>query len=157
MIRPTLSAALALTLAGAPLAAAQTPPPAAAPARVAEPGSAEWLQQRADIYEQSPDAGQDPAELAATARLNAEIAARLAAAEEEEAAARAAFEADNARWREESARLETERVQWEANASAANAARAQWERDNAAWAARMEACRRSGRVCIASPPPPPGP
>lgn len=154
MIRPTLSAAVALMLAAAPLgafAAAQTPPPPKTP--VAEPGSAEWLQQRGEIYGRASDAEQDPAELAATARLNAEIAARTAAAAEEEAAAAAAFEKQNAQWREETARLETERAQWEANAAAANAAREQWERDNAAWEAEMAACRRSGRVCLASPPP----
>jgi hypothetical protein len=145
MTRLTLIAAAALTLAGTPVLA-QTAP--AAP----QPGSEEWLRLRGEMYKRAPDAEQDPAEVAATARLNAEIAARNAAAAEAETEAMDAFEARNANWRADTARLETERVQWEANAAAANAAREQWERDNAAWEAGMEACRRSGRICLTAQP-----
>ena len=146
MIRLTLTAAAALAIA-APSVLAQTPPPANA-----EPGSQEWLRLRGEMYSRAPDSEQDPAEVAATARLNAEIAARNAAAAEAETDASASFEERNAQWRAETARLETERAHWEANVAAANAARAQWERDNAAWEAEMEACRRSGRVCLTPPP-----
>lgn len=146
MIRLTLTAAV-LALAAAPALAQSAPAPAPA-----EAGSQEWLRQRGETYRRAPDSEQNPAEVAATARLNAEIAARNAAAAEAETGAMSAFEEQNARWRAETARLEAERAQWEANVAAANAARAQWERDKAAWEARMEACRRSGRVCVTSAP-----
>ncbi len=147
MIRSTLTAAVALTLAAAPVLAQTAPSPTSA-----QPGSEEWLRQRGEMYSRAPDAEQDPAEVAATARLNAEIAARNAAAAEAEAGAMAAFEDRNAAWRAENARLETERAQWEANDAAARAAQAQWAREQAAWEAQMEACRRSGRVCVTAPP-----
>ena len=147
MIRLTLTAAAVLTLAAAPVLAQTAPSPTSA-----QPGSEEWLRLRGEMYSRAPDAEQDPAEVAATARLNAEIAARNAAAAEAEAGAMAAFEDRNAAWRAETARLETERAQWEANDAAARAAQAQWEREQAAWEAQMEACRRSGRVCVTAPP-----
>lgn len=147
MTRQTLIAAAALTLAAAPVLAQNAPAPANP-----EPGSEAWLRMRGEAYNRAPDAEQDPAEVAATARLNAEIAARNSAADEAEAEATASFEQRNAEWRAETARLETERAQWEANVAAARAAQAQWERDRAAWEAEIEACRRAGRVCIVPPP-----
>lgn len=149
MIRLTLTAAVALTLAAVPVLAQTAPSPTGV-----QPGSEEWLRLRGEMYNRAPDSEQDPAEVAATARLNAEIAARNAAAAEAETEALASFEDSNAAWRAETARLETERVQWEANAAAANAAQAQWERERAAWEAEMAACRRAGRVCVSAPPPP---
>ena len=148
MIRTTLTAAMALVLAAVPgLAQAQS---------AATPGSEEWLRLRGEQYHRAPDSRQNPAEVAATVRLNAEIAARNAAAAEAETGALAACEERNASWRAETARLETERAQWEANNAAASAARAQWERDNAAWEAEMAACRAAGRVCrMPAPPAPP--
>ena len=143
MIRQTLIAAAALTLGAAPVLAQNAPAPANP-----EPGSEAWLRMRGETYSRAPDSEQNPAEVAATARLNAEIAARNSAADQAEAEASGSFEQRNAQWREETARLETERAQWEANAAAAKAAQAQWERDRAAWEAEVEACRRSGRVCI---------
>lgn len=143
MTRQTLIAAAALMLAAAPVFA-QTAPTPPNP----EPGSEAWLRMRGEMYSRAPDSEQNPAEVAATARLNAEIAARNAAAAEAEAGAAASFEERNAAWRAETSRLETERAQWEANAAAARAAQAQWERDRAAWEAEVEACRRSGRVCV---------
>ncbi|HYC75912.1 hypothetical protein [Brevundimonas sp.] len=147
MIRMTLTAAVALALAAVPVIARSQSAPT--------PGSEEWLRLRGEQYHRAPDSEQNPAEVAATARLNAEIAARNAAAAEAEAGAMASFEERNAQWRAETARLETERAQWEANVAAANAARAQWERDNAAWEAEMEACRLAGRVCLTPRPPRP--
>ena len=150
MTRLILTAATALALAAGPVLA-QTAP--SKPAANVEPGSPEWLRLRGEQYHRAPDSEQNPAEVAATARLNAEIAARNAAAADGEAQASASWEERNAQWRAETARLETERAQWEANNAAASAARAQWERDNAAWEAEMAACRRSGRVCVTTPPP----
>lgn len=143
MIRFSLTAAMVLGLAAAPVAAS-IPQDAQAPA----PGSEAWLRLKGETNRQAPDSEQDPAELAATARLNAEIAARNATAAETEAEAQASWEQADENWRTESARFETERAQWEANNAAALAAQAQWERDTAAWEARMAACRASGRICV---------
>ena len=149
MTRLILTAATALALAAGPVVA-QTAPPKPAPN--AEVGSQEWLRLRGEMYSRAPDSQQNPAEVAATARLNAEIAARNAAAAESETEAAASWEARNSGWRADTARSETERAQWEANVAASNAARAQWERDNAAWEAEMAACRSSGRICTSTPP-----
>ena len=147
MIRQTLIAAAALTMAAAPALAQNAKAPADP-----EPGSEAWLRARGEAYRRAADADQDPVELEATARLNAEVASRNTAAEQSEARATAAYEQQNAEWRAETARLETERAQWEANAAAAEAARIQWERERAAWEANLEAGGRAGRGCIVAPP-----
>ena len=76
--------AVATVLAAVPALAqtssAQTPnkgvtAPAAQAADPA-PGSEAWLRLRGESYNAAPDAQQDPAEVAETVRLNAEIAAR---------------------------------------------------------------------------------
>jgi DNA polymerase III gamma/tau subunit len=157
MTRFALAAATALLLAAAPAVAQTTPhqtpvQKTTAPVAGPTPGSEEWLRLRGESYRAAPDAEQDPAEVAATARLNAEIAARNAASQRTEAESIAAYEAENARWRAETARLETQRAQWEADAAAAEAARFRYERDRAAWEAEMAACRRSGRICLTAPP-----
>lgn len=115
------------------------------------PGSEAWLRLRGESYNAGPDTRQDPAEVAETVRLNAEIAARNNAAERREIEGTAAWQAEDARWRAEVARLEAERAQWEADAAAAEAARQRYERDRAAWAAEVAACERSGR-CLAPAP-----
>jgi uncharacterized small protein (DUF1192 family) len=170
MTRFALAATTALILAASPAVAQTTAPqttapqaagskasgltPAQSPARTAaaEPGSEAWLRQRGETYSAASEAQQDPAEVAATAELNARIAARNAAAERTESESLAVFEAESARWRTEAARLETERAQWEADVAAANAARARYEREHAAWEAEMAACRRAGRVCLTAAP-----
>lgn len=155
MTRFALAATTALLLAAVPAFAQTTSPqttPQTAPGAALEPGSEAWLRQRGESYSAASDAEQDPAELAATARLNAEISTRNAAAEQMEIEAAAAFEAESARWRAEAARLETARAQWEADVAAADAARARYERERAAWEAEMAACRRSGRVCLTDAP-----
>lgn len=156
MTRFALTATTALLLATAPALAQttrpQTPPAETRSTAAPEPGSEAWLRQRGESYSAASDAEQDPAEVAATARLNAVIAARNAAAEQIETEAAAAFEAENTRWRAEAARLETARAQWEADVAAADAARARYERARTAWEAEMAACRRAGRVCISTAP-----
>ncbi|WP_374516655.1 cell wall hydrolase [Brevundimonas sp.] len=142
MHRIILTGAAALALAAPALA--QTPQ--------AVPGSEEWLRQRGETYHRAPDAEQNPAEVEATARLNAEIAERNETAARTETEAQAAWEADQAKWRAESAAAETARAQWEADAAAAEAARAQYERDRAAWEAEMARCQASGRRCVSTPP-----
>lgn len=160
MTRLIFAAATALLLAAAPVLAQTTPPqtprvqtprvqtPAAEPA----PGSQEWLRLRGESYSAAPDSEQDPAEIATTVRLNAEVAARNDAAERTEIEGAAAWEAENARWQAETARLETQRAQWEADAAAAEAARLRYEREHAAWEAEVAACQRSGRTCLTAAP-----
>ncbi len=161
MTRFTPAAVAALLLAAAPVFAQTTrpqapverttPPQTTAPATPVSsptPGSEEWLRLRGESYRAAPEAEQDPAEVAATIRLNAEIAARNNAAERREAEGTAAWQAEDARWRAETARLETQRAQWEADAAAAEAARLRYERERAAWAAEVAACERSPRSCV---------
>ena len=155
MTRFTLAAVATLLLAAAPVVA-QTKPPqpsdkTAAATSDPTPGSEEWLRLRGESYSAASDAEQDPAEVAATIRLNAEIAARNDAAERSEIEGTAAWQAEDARWRAETARLETQRAQWEADAAAAEAARLRYERERAAWEAEVAACERTGR-CLAPAP-----
>jgi hypothetical protein len=156
MTRFTLAAAGALLLAAAPVLAQNTAPQATASAKVqtsvATAGSEEWLRQRGESYSAAPDSEQDPAEVAETIRLNAEIAARNAAAERAEAEGAATFERESVQWREETARLETRRAQYEADLAASNAATAAYERARAAWEAEVAACERARRVCVTTPP-----
>jgi hypothetical protein len=127
-----------LTTQDRPMQSAPAYPPTAD--TKAEPGSDAWLQMRGETYRPGDAARQDPAEVAATARLNDEIAVRNAAAETLAARARLAFEDAQARWRAEAAAAETARAQWEADVAAAEAAHA---RDRAAWEAELAACRRT--------------
>jgi len=160
MTRFTLAAVAALLLAAAPVVAGttltqvpvKTPGQTTAPVAGPTPGSDAWLRQRGESYRAAPEAQQDPAEVAETIRLNAEIAARNNAAERREVEGTAAWQAEDTRWRAEVARLETQRAQWEADTAAAEAARLRYERDRAAWAAEMAACERSGRVCLTTAP-----
>lgn len=165
MIRSTAAAVAALILAAAPVLAQTTRPqapvqrttpqqttPPAAPVVNPAPGSEEWLRLRGESYSEIPEAEQDPVEVAETIRLNAAIAARNEAAERREIEGTAAWQAADARWRAETARLETQRAQWEADAAAAEAARLRYERERAAWAAEVAACQRSPRSCVTAPP-----
>ncbi len=156
MTRSTLAAVAALLLAGAPAVAQTTPPQTQVKTAVATsdpaPGSEAWLRLRGESYSAASDAEQNPAEVAATVRLNAEIAARNNAAERTEVEGTAEWQAADARWRTETARIETQRAQWEADAAAAEAARLRYERDRAAWAAEVAACERSPRSCVSSAP-----
>ena len=164
MTRFALAAAAIALLAAVPAAAQTTPPQVAAPKPTGQatapqtpadspaPGSEAWLRLRGESYSAGSEVEQDPAEVAATAQLNAGIVARNEAAERSEIEGAAAWEAEDARWRAETARLETQRAQWEADAAAAEAARLRYERDPA-WEAEIEACERSARVCVVAAPP----
>jgi hypothetical protein len=143
MIRPTLRTAAAVTagliLIAAP-ALAQTPP--AASESTAE---AARLQALGETYHRAPDTAQDPAEQAATAKLNAMIAARNEAAERQEATDTAAYAEAQARYRAEAAAAATLQANYEANQRTAAAARAEYERARATWEAMIRACEASGR------------
>jgi len=156
MTRFLLAAGGALLLAAAPVVAQTTQPQSTVSGKVqvspAPAGSEEWLRQRGETYSAAPDAEQNPVEVAETIRLNAEIAARNAAAEQAEVESAATYERQSAQWREETARLETQRAQYEADLAAANAARAAYERARAAWEAEVAACERTRRVCVTAPP-----
>lgn len=158
MTRLTLACAAALTLACAP-AFAQTKPTAQPPQSTqAAPGSDAWMRQHGETNANAPMSEQDPAELAATAKLNAGIVANNEAAEQAEAADQARFsaeqsrfETDNERWQADTARAATARAQWEADVAASNAAQAQYERDRAAYEAELAACRARGSRCVVTP------
>lgn len=156
MIRFTFAAGAALVLAAAPVIAQTTSPHASVSGKSssasASPGSEEWLRQRGESYSAAPDAEQNPTEVAETVRLNAEIVARNAAADQAESEATATYERQSALWREETARLETQRVQYEADLATANSARAAWERARTAWEAEVAACERARRVCVTTVP-----
>lgn len=141
--------ALALAAGGSAVARSnpQAQPPAAAVA--AEPNGHETLPRELDPT-------QNPDELAATDALNARVAADLAdvdrrvaeiAAEEE--AKQAAWEVEQARYRQVVADAETARANHEAAVRAADAARAQWERDRAAWEEQVRLCERGVRSACA--------
>ena len=118
MTRFTLAAVTALMLAAAPVVAQTTPAQApvqrttpqqtiapSAPASSPTPGSEEWLRLRGESYSAAPEVEQDPTEVAETIRLNAGIAARNEAAERREIEGTAAWQAEDARWCAEVARL----------------------------------------------------
>ena len=155
MIRLTISAAAASLVLVAVPSIAQTPartPPAAQAAPT--PGTEAWLRWKGETNGPAPDSKQNPAELQATARLNAEIAARNAAADRQEATDAAAYQAalSAAGPAEDPAAAEARRAQWEADKAASEAAHAQYERDRAAWEARMAECRRDPRrTCTPQP------
>jgi len=161
MTRFTTAAVAALLLVAAPVLAQTTPPQVplkptgqtTAPANAAPtPGSEEWLRLRGESYSAASEAEQNPDEVAETIRLNAAIAARNDAAERREIEGAAAWQAEDSRWRAETARLETQRAQWEVDAAAAEAARLRYERERAAWEAEVAACQRNPRSCVASTP-----
>ncbi|WP_339933140.1 cell wall hydrolase [uncultured Brevundimonas sp.] len=145
MIRPTLRTAAGLAgglilIAGAAQALTQTPPPA--PETAAE---AARLQARGETYHRAPDSEQDPDELAATADLNAKIAAHNEAVARQEATDTAAHAEAEARYRTEAATAATLQANYEAEQRTATAARAEYDRARATWEAMIRACEASGR------------
>lgn len=145
MIRPTLRTAAAVTaglilIAGAgPVLAQTTPPTPEAAAQDAR------LQARGETYYRAPDTEQNPEELAATAKLNAMIAAHNDAAARQEATDTAAYAEAEARYRAEAAAAATLQANYEADQRTATAARAEYDRARATWEAMIRACEASGR------------
>lgn len=144
MIRPTLrtaaaAAGLILIAVAAPVLAqtiSATPESAAEAARLMALG---------ETYNRAPDTAQDPEELAATAKLNAMIAAHNEAAARQEATDTAAYAEASARYRAEAAAAATLQANYEAEQRTAAAARAEYERARATWEATIRACEASGR------------
>lgn len=131
-----LAAALALT-AGPSLA--QTTAPDAP------------LQAKGETYHRAPDAAQNPVELTATQRLNAEVAAQNAVADRHDAVAEArsaaddaAYQADRARYREDVAATATENADRAAESRTRAAFNAdqlsRYDKAMADWRATMRAC-----------------
>lgn len=162
MVRLSVLAA-ALIAAAAPVLAQTAPvqspsaPKAADPYAPTDPVELEaWLRARGEAYHRAPDAQQDPAELAATASLNAEIAARNDQAEAREQAEIAKYEAAKAEFAAATSAYEaaaseaaTAQANYEADLRAAQAAQAQYERDQAEWRRRVAACERGDRSACA--------
>jgi len=145
MIRPTLRTAAAVTaglilITGAARALAQTGP--TPPESTTE---AARLLALGETYHRAPDTAQDPEELAATAKLNAMIAAHNEAAERQEANDTAAYAEAEARYRAEAAAAATLQANYEADQRTAAAARAEYDRARATWEAMIRACEASGR------------
>lgn len=137
--------------------AGQTAPKAADPYAPTDPVELEaWLRARGEAYHRAPDSQQTPEELARTAALNAEIAARNDQAEAREQADIAAYEASKAEYEAaarayeaEASAAATARANYEADLRAAEAARAQYERDQAEWRRRVAACESGVRSACA--------
>jgi hypothetical protein len=145
----TLPFALAL-LCAAPVAAQERKPDPYAQRDPKE--QAAYLEARGEAYHRAPDSQQTAEELARTEALNAEIAARNAAAEAEEARSEAAYDEARALWEAETAKAETARLNHEEQVRAAQAAQAQHQRDMAAWEAQVRACRAGDRSACAPTP-----
>jgi hypothetical protein len=157
MIRKSLTTltAVALTAAFATVAGAQTAP------RQDPPELAAQLRAKGEAYSRAPDSEQNPAEVAATAQLNAQIVAQNEAAElMEHRGAMAGAEAETTVTAEaaEAAR------RYEADTAAYEAAQAEYMRARQVWEGLVQACVDSGRRnCTATaprmdmPPPPPPP
>lgn len=124
----------------APAPAAKAPPTQSGPVAPA-PGSEEWLRQRGEAYHSAPESAQDPAEVEATGRLNADIVARNEAAAGLESEEQGEYERAEARYRQDLVEAEEARRRWEAETAAAEA---RWRRDRAAWEARVRACEQAG-------------
>tara|TARA_R110002167_G_scaffold37267_10_gene116871 strand:- start:1390 stop:1848 length:459 start_codon:yes stop_codon:yes gene_type:complete len=143
MIRLSMNPAAAvmaglILIAGAEPVLAQTTPPESAAEEA-------LLKARGETYHRAPDTAQDPAELAATARLNATIVAHNDEAARQEAANRAAYAEAEARYRVEAAAAATMQANYEADQRAAIAARAEYDRARAVWEAMIRSCEASGR------------
>lgn len=164
MVRSSVLAAAVLIAVAAPALAQTTPPVAGQTAPKAvdpyaptDPVELEaWLRARGEAYHRAPDAQQDPAELAATASLNAEIAARNDRAEAEDQANSAAYEAAQAKHRATVSAYEsaassaaTAQANYDADMRAHQAAQAQYERDQAEWRRRVAACEAGVRSACA--------
>ena len=129
-----LSVLAAVLIAAAPAAAQTTTSPATTttpgivskavdPYAPTDPVELEaWLRARGEAYHRAPDAQQDPTELAQTASLNAEIAARNDRAEAQERADAADYAAAQAKY-------EAAATAHAAAASAAATAQANYEAD----------------------------
>jgi hypothetical protein len=143
MLRHILIAVLSVTALAGP-ALGQTAPDPYAPRDPVELEA--YLRARGEAYHRAPDAQQDPEELRRTMALNAEIAARNAAAEAEERSSAEAYAKAESLYREQMSAAEAARLNHEADVRAAEAAQAQYERDYAAWQARARACQAGDRM-----------
>lgn len=164
MVRPSVLAAAVLIAVAAPALAQTTPPVAGQTAPKAvdpyaptDPVELEaWLRARGEAYHRAPDSQQDPAELAATASLNAGIADANARAEAEDQANSAAYVAAQAKhqaalsaYEDAASSAATAQANYDADMRAHQAAQAQYERDQAEWRRRVAACEAGVRSACA--------
>ena len=157
-LTPAPIRALASLLALAPMVASaqertqptQTRTQAPAPVMESQEASAREARQRAlgETYRRSGDEEQDPAELARTRDLNAQIAARNEAAARSDAQAQAAFQAAQAQYRADVAAQQAEQARIDAQTAENQALyagqRAEWERRMALYEAEVRACEAAG-------------
>ncbi len=151
----TVAAALVLGSFLSLPAAAQQARPAPAPVQTPEladtpvPGSEEWDRQRGETYRAVPDSRQDPAELAATSKLNAGILAQNEEAARREAEIIASNDAAREAWQAEAARIEADNARIAAENAAAQE---RYQRDMALYEQSVRACEQAGgRNCRVRP------
>ena len=120
-----------------------------APADTPVPGSEEWERLRGETYRAVPDSRQDPAEVAATSKLNAGIVAQNEAAAQAEAAIIASNDAAREAWQAETSRIEAENARIAAENAAAQE---RYQRDMALYEQSVRACEQAGgRNCRVKP------
>ncbi len=153
----TIAAALVLGAAlGLPTLAQQAKPAPApapvqgtAPADSPVPGSEEWDRQRGETYRRVPESRQNPAELAATTKLNAGIVAQNEEAARAEAEIIASNDAAQENWQAETARIEADNARIAAENAAAQD---RYQRDMALYEQSVRACEQAGgRTCRVKP------
>lgn len=151
----TVATALALgTALGLPALAQQVksapaPVQGTAPADSPVPGSEEWDRQRGETYRPVPDSRQNPAELAATSKLNAGIIIQNEDAARAEAEIIASNDAAQESWQAESAQIDADNARIAADNAAAES---RYQRDMALYEESVRACERAGgRDCRIKP------
>lgn len=135
----------ALCVAAAP-AAAQNQPGAPAPDPVADL----LREAEGETYRRAPDSAQDPVEVKTTQALNAEITARNERAAAEDDANRRAFEAAQEDYAARLAAAQAEQARYENDVRAAEAARLRHEQEMADWRATVAACEGGDRIRCAA-------
>lgn len=108
------------------------------------------LRAKGEAYHRAPDSRQNPAEVAETRRLNAEVAARNTAAAEQEETERSTFLEAQVRHMSETEMSDEERARHEAAMQLSVEARARHEQEMADWRATVRACEMGDRVRCAA-------
>lgn len=136
-----------------PVMTAPAAPDAVQPTTPPPPSAEEEARLRAlgEAYHRAPDEAQTPEELAATTRLNAEIAARNDAASKQESADQAAYAQARADYEASVERGRAERLNYEEGVRTSEAAQRQYEADRARWEQRVRDCNAGVRTACLQP------
>jgi hypothetical protein len=118
----------------------------ALPVAAQDAGTNAMLRAKGEAYHRAPDSEQVPAEVAETRRLNAEIAARNAAAATQEEADRTAFLEAQAQHQSSADLSDADRLQHEEALRLSAEAQVRYEQEMADWRATVAACEAGDRV-----------